>query len=64
MPGAYQDSQPPYPAASAAAGYAGTAYSAAAYPGAQYGAYPQQQYQQPYAAATNGATASQGKRQI
>lgn len=52
VPGAYQDPQTAYPAAAGAtAPYAGAAYNAAAYSHGQYGAYSQQPYQQPYAAA-------------
>ncbi len=57
VPGAYQDPQTAYPAtAGATAPYAEAVYIAAPYSQGQYGAYPQQPYQQPYAAA-----AAQGK---
>ena len=58
-PVAYQDPHTSYPAA-AGTQYAGTAYDASAYPSGQYGAYPQQQYQQPYAAPA-AAAAPQGE---
>lgn len=60
---AYPD--PAYPATAAPAQYTGAPYDASAYAG-QYAAYPQQQYQQPYAsagpaAAANVPAAAQGK---
>lgn len=50
------DPQASYPAAAgAAAPHVGAAYTAGAYANGQYGAYPQQQYQQPYSVAATAA---------
>ena len=60
-PGPYQEPEASYPAAAAAPPmYSDTAYDASTY-AAQYGAYSQQQYQMPYAAAATDTAAAQGE---